>query len=166
MSGCAYSIMWLAMTEKKEYKELIKDIPDIPQGYGRIFIYSPKGDPSFQLNRMSNIDFFSIDKIIYRFAIETYFYLDIEIGSHLITATNVVVIGFYRGNVKKQSGQTELEINLENKQVIYLRFANRSESKFVKDRIYDINVVDKNRAEIEIANLTFLNHHETDWKIE
>ena len=164
ISGCVGSGLRNIMTEEKEYKVLIKEISDIQQSYGRVFIYSPKGGPSYPLNSMGDIDFFSIDKSIYRFGGESYFYLDIESGSHLLTITNVVVRGF--ASNKKQAGENKLKINLNNQQVIYLRLVNHSKSKQIDDRIYSIEEVEINKAEKEIASLSFWNNHETTMKIE
>jgi len=107
LSSCVGSGLRNIMTEEKDYKVLIKEIPDIQQGYARIFIYSPKGGPSYPLNSMGDIDFFSLDKNIYRFGGKSYFYLDIKSGSHLLTVTNVVVRGF--ASNKKQAGENQLE---------------------------------------------------------
>ncbi len=62
LSGCVGSGLRSTMTEGKKYKNLIMEISDIPQGYDRIFIYSPKGGPDLLLNTMGDIDFFSFDK--------------------------------------------------------------------------------------------------------
>lgn len=163
LSGCVGSGLRNIMTEEKEYKELIKEIPDIQQGYGRIFIYSPKGGPEYPLNSMGDIDFFSIDQNIYRFGGESYFYLDIKMGPRLITSTNVVVRGF--ASNKKQYGKNRLQINVDNKKSIYLRFVNHG-SKSITGRDYDVSVIDKNKAELEIENLSFWNNHETTMIIE
>lgn len=164
LSGCVGSGLRNIMTEDKEYKVFIKELPNIQQNYARVIIYSPKGGPSYPLNSMGDIDFFSIDKNIYRFGGESYFYLDIESGLHLLTVTNVVVRKF--ASNKKQAGENKLEINLNNQQVIYLRLVNHSTSKSINDRIYSIEEVEKNRAEKEITGLTFWNNHETTMKIE
>ena len=152
------------MTEEKHYKVLINEIPDVQQGYARIFIFSPKGGPSYPLNSMGDIDFFSIDKTIYRFGGESYFYLDIKSGSHLFTVTNVVVRGL--ASNKKQAGENKLEINLNNQQVIYLRLVNHSQSKSIDKRIYRIEEVEINSAEAEMAGLSFWNNDETTMKIQ
>jgi hypothetical protein len=164
LSGCVGSGLRSIMTEEKKYKNLIMEISKVPQGYGRILIYSPKGGPDFLLNTMGDIDFFSIDKKIYRFGGETYFYLDVEVGSHLVTVTDVLVRGF--ASNKKQQGKRKLKINLANGQTIFLRFVNRSVSKSIKDRNYDVNVIEKNQAERELDNLDYWNNHETTMKLE
>ncbi len=164
LSGCVGAGLRNIMTEEKEYRVLIKEIPDIQQGYARVFIYSPKGGPSYPLNSMGDIDFFSLDKNIYRFGGESYFYLDIESGPHLLTVTNVLVRGF--ASNEKQAGENKLEINLNKQQVIYLRLVNHSKSKSIDDRIYSIEDVEINRAEAEIAGLSFWNNYETTMKIE
>lgn len=164
LSGCVGSGLRNIMTEEKEYKVLITEIPDMKQGYARVFIYSPKGGPSYPLNSMGDIDFFSLDKNIYRFGGESYFYLDIKSGLHLLTVTNVLVRGF--ASNKKQAGENKLEINLNNQQVVYLRLVNHSKSKSIDDRVYSIEEVEINRAEAEISGLYFWNNHETTMKIE
>ena len=164
LSGCVGAGLRNGMTEEKSYQEFVKEIPNIPQGYGRVFIYSPKGGPTYPLNSMGDIDFFSIDKTIYRFGGESYFYLDIKSGAHLLTVTNVVVRGF--ASNKKQYGKNNLEINIDNQQLIYLRFVNQSKSKSIDERAYSVNVIEKNVAETEIANLAFWNNDETTMKIE
>lgn len=164
VSGCVGTGLRNIMTEEKPYEELVKEIPNIQEGYGRVFIYSPKGGPSYPLNSMGDIDFFSIDKTIYRFGGESYFYLDIETGAHLLTVTNVLVRGF--ASNKKQYGKNSLEININNGQVIYLRFINQSKSKSIDDRAYSVSIIERNIAEKELVNLTLWNNHKTTMKIE
>jgi len=50
--------------------------------------------------------------------------------------------------------------------VVYLRLVNHSKSKSIDDRIYSIEEVEINRAEEEIADLSFWNNYETTMKIE
>lgn len=164
LGGCVGSGMRNIMTEEKSYKDLVKDIPNIPQGYGRVFIYSPKGGPSYPLNSMGDIDFFSIDKTIYRFGGESYFYLDIESGQHSLTVTNVLERGLVSN--KAQYGENKLDINIDSQQIIYLRFVNQSKSKSIHDRSYSVNIIDKNIAEVEIDNLALWNNFETTMMLE
>lgn len=164
LSGCVGSGLRSVMTEDKKYKNLIMEISNIPQGHGRIFIYSPKGGPDLSLNTMGDIDFFSLDKKIYRFGGEAYFYLDVKAGSHLITVTDVLVRGFAHN--KKQQGKKKLNIILRNGQTSFLRFVNRSVSKSIKNRNYDVNVIEKNRAERELEGLDYWNNYETTMKLE
>ncbi len=85
-------------------------------------------------------------------------------GSHLITVTDVLVGGFAHN--KKQQGKKKLSISLENGQTSFLRFVNRSVSKSIKDRNYDVNVIEKNRAERELESLDYWNNYETTMKLE
>jgi len=163
ISGCVGSGLRNIMTEDKPYGEYVKNIPDIPKGYGRVFIYSPKGGPSYPLNSMGDIDFFSIDKKIYRFGGASYFYLDIKSGLHVVTVTNVLVRGF--ASNKKQYGRNKIEINVNNQQTSYLRFVNLSKSKSIDERAYSINFIEKNTAEREMAGLAFWNNYKTAMEI-
>lgn len=162
-SGCVGSGLRNVMTEDKPYGEFVKEIPNIPQGYGRVFIYSPKGGPSYPLNSMGDIDFFSIDKKIYRFGGASYFYLDIKSGLHTLTVTNVLVRGF--ASNKKQYGKNRIDINVNNQQTSYLRFVNQSKSKSMDDRAYSITPIEKNIAEIEMGSLSFWSNYETTMEI-
>ena len=164
LSGCVGVGLRNVMTEEKSYENLLEEIPSISQGYGRVFIYSPKGGPSYPLNSMGDIDFFSIDKIIYRFGGESYFYIDIESGQHLLTVTNVLERGLVSN--KKQYGENKLDINIDSQQVIYLRFVNQSKSKSIHDRSYSVSIVDRNMAEVEIVNLALWDNFETTMVLE
>lgn len=146
------------MTDDKSYEEILKEIQNIPQDYGRVFIYAPEGGPGYPLNSAGDIDFLSIDKDIFRFGGESHFYLDVRSGPHLLTATNVLVKGF--ASHKKQYGRNRLEINLTDQQVIYLQLVNQGRSKSINDRDFGFHVVEKNVAEKELNNLTFWNNRE------
>ena len=104
LSGCVGSALRSGMTEDKKYSAFIKQAPVIAKGYGRIIIYSPKGGPSYPLNSMGDIDFFTIDSKVYRFGGASYFYLDIQSGQHQLTVNNVLVRGLVSN--KKQYGKT------------------------------------------------------------
>lgn len=164
LSGCVGAGLRNIMTDDKDYQELVKEIPGIQASHGRVFFYSPKGGPSYPLNSMGDMDFFSIDNTIYRFGGTSYFYLDIKAGPHLMTTTNLVVRGF--ASNKKQAGENKLEINIKNNETIYLRLVNHSKSKSINDRAYDISVVDKGKAEMEMEGLSLWNNHETTMVIE
>ena len=89
LSGCTGAIIRGSMTDNTTYQETLQNTPSVASGMGRVFIYIPKGGPGI-MNTTGLIDFISIDKIIYRFGGESYFYLDIKSGPHKVTATDVL----------------------------------------------------------------------------
>ncbi|MGB1263921.1 MAG: hypothetical protein ACPG52_13515 [Cognaticolwellia sp.] len=163
ISGCVGSALRSGMTEDKEYKEFIKQAPVIAKGYGRIIIYSPKGGPSYPLNSMGDIEFFTIDRKVYRFGGASYFYLDIKSGQHQLTVNNVLIRGF--ASNKKQYGKYKLELNVPEQDTIYLRFVNQSKSKAIDERAYSVDIVDKESAGSEMANLRYWNNFNTTMTI-
>lgn len=144
LSGCTGAALRAGMTDKTTYQQMSGSVPDIKSGYGRAFIYVPKSGPDI-MDTLGIIDFISIDKSIYRFGGESYFYLDIEAGSHQATITEVVKPRF--GSNKKQYGKNKIEITVPESRVIYMKITGK------KTRAYTLEVVSKSIAEKEMQNL-------------
>ncbi len=156
LSGCTGAVLRGGMTDEVTYQETLGNISGIEAGNGRVFIYVPKGGPDI-MNTMGVIDFLSIDKDIYRFGGESFFYLDIEAGSHNATVTEVVKTGF---KLKEQYGQNKIEISAAEGDVMYLRIIAQ------KARVYRLEVVPKALAESEMADLPLWTNSATTMKIE
>ena len=156
LSGCTGAILRGGMTDKITYQETLNSISGVETGKGRVFIYIPKGGPDI-ISTMGVMDFISIDKDIYRFGGESYFYLDIDSGPHNLTVTEVVKVGFKN---KKQYGKNRLEITALEGDVIYLRIM------AYKARAYKLEVVPKTVAESEMINLPLWTNSPTTMKIE
>ena len=156
LSGCTGAVLRGGMTDKETYQETLDNISGIDAGKGRVFIYVPKGGPNI-MSTMGVMDFLSIDKDIYRFGGESYFYLDIETGSHNATVTEVVKTGFKN---KKQYGKNQIKISTPEGGVAYLKIIAQ------KARVYKLEVVPKALAESEMANLPLWTNSATTMKIE
>ncbi len=154
--GCAGAALRGGMTDKITYQKTLTSIPDIDTGKGRIFIYIPKGGPNI-ISTLGVIDFISIDKDIFRFGGESYFYLDVEAGSHHVTTTEVVKAGFKN---KKQYGKNSTEISVPEGEVIYMRIVAQ------KARVYKLEIVSKSKAELEMGSLPLWTNSMTTMKIE
>jgi hypothetical protein len=157
LSGCVGGALRDGMTDKTTYQETLVNIPDIGTGQGRVFIYIPKSGPDI-MNTLGVIDFISIDKDIFRFGGESYFYLDIEAGSHHVTTTEVVKAGF--ANNKKQYGKNSTKITVPEGEVIYLRIIAQ------KAREYQLELMSKSIAESEMGSLPLWTNSMTTMTIE
>lgn len=156
LSGCVGGALRDGMTDKTTYQETLVNIPGIDVGKGRIFIYSPKGGPDL-LSTLGVIDFISIDKDLFRFGGESYFYLDVGAGSHHVTTTEVVIAGFKN---KKQYGKNSTEIFVPEGEVVYMRIAAQ------KARVYKLKIVPMSKAESEMGSLPLWTNSMTTMKIE
>ncbi|MDX2368836.1 MAG: hypothetical protein QNK36_10590 [Colwellia sp.] len=145
------------MTDETTYQETLASIPSLNTGEGRVFIYIPKGGPDI-MSTLGVIDFISIDKYIFRFGGESYFYLDIEAGSHHVTTTDVVKPGFT--NNKRQYGKNSTEITVPEGEVIYLRIVAQ------KARAYKLELMPKSKAESEMGSLPLWTNSKTTMTIE
>lgn len=157
LSGCTGAALRAGMTDKTTYQEILGSIPDIKSGHGRVFIYVQKSGPDI-IDTLGVIDFISLDKNIYRFGGESYFYLDIEAGSYQATITEVVKAGF-ASNIK-QFGKDKIEISVPESSVIYMRITAK------KTKVYTLKVVSKSIAENEMQNLPLWTNSATTMKIE
>lgn len=156
LSGCTGSVLRGGMTDKTTYQETLASIPGLNTGEGRVFIYIPKGGPDI-MSTLGVIDFISIDKDIFRFGGESYFYLDIEAGFHRVTTTEVVKAGFKN---KKQYGKNSTEITVPEGEVIYLRIVAQ------KAKAYKLELTSKSKAESEMGSLPLWTNSMTTMTIE
>ena len=156
LSGCTGAVLRGGMTGNTTYQETLANLSGIETGKGRVYIYIPKRGPNI-MSTMGVIDFISIDKNIYRFGGESYFYLDIEAGPHNATITEVVKAGLKN---KKQYGKNKIEITIPESDVVYLKIIAQ------KSKIYKLEVVPKALAESEMADLPLWTNNATTMKIE
>jgi hypothetical protein len=156
LSGCTGAVLRSGMTDKVTYQETLDKLPDIDTGKGRAFVYFPKGGPDI-VSTIGVIDFISIDKDIYRFGGESYFYLDVASGPRHFTITEVVKAGLKN---KKQFGKNKIDIVVPEKDTIYLRIAAQ------KARAYKLETVTKSIAETEMNDLPLWTNSSTAMKIE
>lgn len=158
LSGCVGGGLRGGMTDKTTYQETLVNIPDIGAGKGRIFIYILEGGPNEIMNTVGIFDFISIDKDIFRFGGESYFYLDVKAGPHHVTTTDVVKAGF--ANNKKQYGKNSAEISIPEGKVVYMRIVPQ------KARVYKLEIVSKSKAEPEMGSLLLWTNSMTTMKID
>lgn len=156
LSGCVGDALRTGMTDKTTYQETLVGIPGIGTGKGRLFIYIPKGGPDI-MSTLGVIDFISIDKDIFRFGGESYFYLDVKAGTHHVTTTGVVKTGFKN---KKQYGKSSAEISVPEGDVVYMRIVAQ------KTRVYKLEIVSMSKAESEMGSLPLWTNSMTTMKIE
>jgi len=145
------------MTDKATYQETLVSIPDIDTGKGRIFIYTQKGGPNI-MSTLGVIDFISIDKNIFRFGGESYFYFDIGAGSHQATITDVVKKGF--ASNKKQYGKNKIDLSVPEGGVVYMRILAQESG------VYKLEMAPKSIAEPEMAGLQLWTNSITTMKIK
>ncbi|MBV1932681.1 MAG: hypothetical protein KUG71_13305 [Porticoccaceae bacterium] len=156
LSGCTGAVLRSGMTDKVTYQETLDKLPEIDTGKGRAFIYFPKGGSDIA-NTIGVIDFISIDKDIYRFGGESYFYLDVASGPHHFTITEVVKAGLKN---KKQFGKSKTDISVPEKDTIYLKIAAQNA------RTYKLEAVSRSIAETEMKDLPLWTNSSTTMKIE
>ena len=117
-SGCAGMVGRSMMVgDLGSYSELSDSLSAIPEGKGRVFIYMTDGGGSL-MNTMGVVgEPLSIDNDVYFFAGETFFFVDLDIGKHKITATNMT-----SGFVKRtfHLGENALDIVISNQDVKYI----------------------------------------------
>lgn len=156
LSGCVGAALRGGMTDQTSYQDTLASIPNIGTGKGRVFFYIPKGGPD-AMSTLGVIDFISVDKHIFRFGGESYFYLDIDAGIRHVTTTDVVIAGLKN---KKQYGKNAIEIAVSEGEVNYLRIAAQ------KPRAYKLELVPKLTAESEMAGLPLWTNSMTTMTIE
>jgi len=145
------------MTDKISYQETLGSIPDIASGKGRAFIYIPKGGPDI-ISTLGVIDFISVDESIYRVGGESYFYLDMNAGSHHVTTTEVVKKAGFTN--KKQYGKNTIDITVPEGNVTYLRMT------AYQARAYNVDEVSKLTAEAEMKGLPLWTNSSTTMTIK
>ncbi|MGB5847407.1 MAG: hypothetical protein WBH40_02905, partial [Ignavibacteriaceae bacterium] len=70
------------------YSEISKTLPAIPEGKGRVFLYMLEGGASLA-NTYGVAPKLTIDNYAYRILGDTFFYIDLKIGKHLVTASKI-----------------------------------------------------------------------------
>ena len=154
--GCTGAALRSGMTDNATYQETLDKLPKIDAGKGRAFVYIPKGGPDI-VSTIGVIDFISVDKDIYRFGGESYFYLDVASGPRHFTITDVVKAGLKN---KKQFGKNTIDVVMPEKETIYLRIVAQ------EARTYKFDLVAQSIAETEMKGLPLWTNSSTTMKIE
>lgn len=152
-SGCAGMVGRSMMVgDLGSYSELSDSLSAIPEGKGRVFIYMTDGGPSL-MNTMGVVgEPLSIDNDVYFFAGETFFFVDLDIGKHKITATNMT-----SGFVKRtfHLGENALDIVISNQDVKYIKIDMKGNTA----KFYPTLIESNQSAKNEISNLKLFKFH-------
>lgn len=157
----------LAVGDSDSYSELVASLPSIPEGRGRVFIYMVEGDPSV-LNTSGLFTTLSLDNRIYHIAGATFFYADLRLGKHKVTASSAGKMA--KGTFKKTFcfGENVAEFELSDQDVKYIKIKLTGTNTYLTARLntyFPILVEPSQSAVKEINSLTFLEGHETNSKI-
>jgi len=162
-AGCAgVAFRKMVVGAEAPYSEFSKTLPAIPKGKGRLFIYMKEGGP-IPLNTMGLWPLLSIDKRIYHIAGTTFFYVDLYVGKHKVSATNMT-----EGAFKKtyRIGENIVDFELLNQDIKYIRIDFKGSVAYPKFNKYFPVLLESNQiAEKEIDSLKFYKTHETNYKI-
>ena len=139
------------------YSEFSTSQPPIPEGKGRVFIYMVDGGSSFA-NTMGVLgEPLSIDDIVHFIAGETFFYVDLDIGKHTVTASKM-----FKGVIKKTivRGENAVDLVLSNQDVKYIRIDIKGTIAIRNAATYYPILLDSNKnAAIEINSLKLYTAH-------
>lgn len=167
-SGCVGMVgRSMLVGDHGTYSELSGSLPAIPEGKGRVFIYMGGGGPSI-MNTLGIVgEPLSIDNIMHFAAGETFFYVDLDIGKHKVTASKTVK-GFFKKTFCM--GENAVDFELLNQDIKYIRI----DVKGIHPRwnsYYPILIESNQIAENEMRNLKLYTNHNrgmlggTIWRI-
>lgn len=169
-SGCAgMAGRSMLVGNEGTYSELSDSRPTIPEGKGRVFIYMVDGGPTL-MNSLGIVgEPLTIDNIVHFTAGKTFFYVDLDMGKHKITASKTV-----KGTFKKtfRMGENAVDFVLSNQDIKYIRIDVKGSAAGVRFNKYHPILLESNEsAENEISNLNLYTNHTrgmlggTIWKI-
>lgn len=149
----------IAIDDAGTYAELSETLPAIPEGKGRLFIYMVDGGPSV-LNTLGIVaEAFTIDNDIRFISGKTFFYVDLSIGKHEVTASRVITGGVFKKIFNK--GENRVDFVLSNQQAKYIKIDFRGYIGTPRFGTYHPIILESSQiAETEIDNLRFY----TDYK--
>lgn len=131
-------------------------LSEIPPGKGRVFVYLKEGGPNI-LNTKGATDYCTVDEYGYEIMGKTFWYLDLPIGSHTITATDAV--NFWTSRPKY--GKKKLEFDLSEGETVFVRMNTGGTTALEVTMTYTPVIVSSEEAELEIANLDYYRKFET-----
>ena len=157
-SGCMGMVMRnIAIDDAKVYSEFSESLPAIPEGKGRIFIYMVDGGPSV-LNTLGIVGAaLTIDDNVQFISGKTFFYADLDIGKHEVTASKVVS-GVFK--ITFDRGENVIDFVLSDQQVRYVKIDFRGYIGTPRFGTYHPILLESNQdAETEINDLKFYLDH-------
>ena len=143
----------------KTYSELSSSFPAIPEGKGRIFIYMTDGGPS-ALNTFGIVGAaLTVDDTLQFISGKTFFYVDLDIGKHAVTAEKVIPMMIV-GKPKYKRGKNAIDFELLDRQVKYVKIDFIGFAANLKfGTMVPILLESNKNAETEINNLNFYKNY-------
>lgn len=139
------------------YSELLDSLSTIPDGKGRVFIYTLDGGPTLMNTAGITMEPLSIDNDVYFFAANTFFFVDLDIGKHKITATNMTT-GFVKRTF--HLGENVIDIEISNQDVKYVRIDMKGNIVLPKSATFHPILLESNQSVInEISSLKLYKFH-------
>ncbi len=160
-SGCAGILVRSMAPDYGTYSELLDSLTAIPDGKGRVFIYMVDGGPTV-MNVGVLAAPLSIDNDVYFFAGKSFFFVDLDIGKHKLTATNMT-----SGFVKRtyHLGENALDIVISNQDVKYIRIDMKGNLVLPNSATFHPILLESNQSAIsEISSLELFKFHPKSYK--
>lgn len=158
-SGCMGMMMRNSLIgDGKTYSELSESLPAVPEGKGRAFIYMVDGGPSV-LNTLGIVGAaLTIDNSVQFISGETFFYVDLNIGKHEVTASKVITGGVFKKTFGR--GENAIDFVLSDRQVKYIRIDFKGYIGTPRFGTYHPILFESNQnAKTEISDLKFYVDH-------
>ena len=139
-----------------KYEQMVDTLPAIPEGKGRLFVYM-KGGGATIFNTLGIVgEALSIDDIVYFASGKTFFYVDLDAGTHFMT-NNRLIKGFFARLLTYGKSRTDFE--LANQEVKYIRLDYKGFVMFPRWLWYCPTFESKEKAEKEMRRLKFYTDH-------
>lgn len=158
LSGCVKAMIenpikrHYAKDSPGTYSQIKSSIPLIPASSGRLFVYIiGKGSPGGPFG-VGDMSFCTVDQGIYRIMGDTFWHLDLQPGTHKITAEKVISQNFWTTRLTARYGKNSVNFDLKEGESQYCRIIIGG---FGKWTTFKPIMVDQTTALQEIKNLDY-----------
>lgn len=159
LSGCAGLVidsMGRSMSTGETYGEMIKTLPPLTEGKGRLYIYRTEGSTKSSLQYgygiAKNPTLFTVDDDAYELIWEAFKYIDLPVGQYEVTCGSDVLkkVDFWGGKGHFQRGVNKVQVSISNASETFVRLDGTKEKPFFQPII-----VKTEQASEEILNLPY-----------
>jgi hypothetical protein len=140
------------------YSDLKRSMPPPQEGMGRLVVYITDGGPDVFLTT-GIIDGCTIDNRGYKIMGRTYWYVDLQAGSHRVTATDVM--SMWTG-MPVRYGEKILDIDLQAGETYFVKMIMSGTTLVSRLNSYAPTLVSSEVAESELKNLDFYKNYKTN----
>jgi hypothetical protein len=135
-----------------KYAELKSSMQSPSQGMGRLVVYLASGGPDIFLTT-GVVDACTIDNAVYWIMGRSYWYVDLPVGQHRVTATGV--LSSWGTRPVKGYGEKILDINLVDRDTQFIKIIVTGSTVAHTLNTYTPTVVSAEVGEPELAELDF-----------